>query len=460
MKKNLLLRIAALTMFVLYLGLVAFKPLPIASTSDCFNYQAIIRDKEGKPIANRDLTMRISVIEDNGGGTGTGKTLYSEIHSTSSNPFGLVNLKIGCGESPSGDMSRLDWGTQQYWLSIEGNPEGGKLVSLGKSPLMGGAFAAWARHSGDWKNQGDTILRSKEKSRVGIGIDNPMHQLSVAKHAAFGPRIYPGANGTENGYSLVHFKNGNDRAGGLIRASKGNEDGVGAPLDYQGIRHRFTGGPVYVIDQRPSLHFENATGKNLYWEMSPEGQFYLYDPLLKKYRIHFSPNGRVGIGTTQPNADLDINGTTRTKVLEITGGSDLAEWFNVAAYPGLKPEPGMLVSIDPDKPGQLSLSTEAYDKKIAGIISGANGIQKGMTMGQKGSIADGQFPIALTGRVYVKADASMGAIQPGDQLTSSSLPGYAMKVNDYTRAHGAVIGKAMTALEKGKGYVLVLVNLQ
>jgi len=41
------------------------------------------------------------------------------------------------------------------------------------------------------------------------------------------------------------------------------------------------------------------------------------------------------------------------------------------------------------------------------------------------------------------------------------MPGHAMKASDPTRAHGTVIGKAMTRLEKGKtGMVLVLVNLQ
>ena len=33
----------------------------------------------------------------------------------------------------------------------------------------------------------------------------------------------------------------------------------------------------------------------------------------------------------------------------------------------------MIVSIDPNKPGELVLSREAYDHKVAGIVSGANG---------------------------------------------------------------------------------------
>jgi hypothetical protein len=82
-----------------------------------------------------------------------------------------------------------------------------------------------------------------------------------------------------------------------------------------------------------------------------------------------------------------------------------------------------------------------------------------MLMSQSGSIADGDYPVALTGRVYVFACAEAGEIVPGDLLTTSSRPGYAMKVTDYQKAQGAVIGKAMTSIDEN-GYVLVLVNLQ
>ena len=39
-------------------------------------------------------------------------------------------------------------------------------------------------------------------------------------------------------------------------------------------------------------------------------------------------------------------------------------------------------------------------------------------------------------------------------------PGHAMKVSDTAKAHGAILGKAMTTLEDGRGLVLVLVTLQ
>ena len=58
------------------------------------------------------------------------------------------------------------------------------------------------------------------------------------------------------------------------------------------------------------------------------------------------------------------------------------------------------------------------------------------------------------------ADTSNGAIIPGDLLTTSSIPGHAMKVTDYNRAKGSIIGKAMTGLKNGEGTILVLISLQ
>lgn len=156
-------------------------------------------------------------------------------------------------------------------------------------------------------------------------------------------------------------------------------------------------------------------------------------------------------------------GKTTTKVLEITGGSDLSENFDLtesATNSPDTPQPGMLVSIDPENPGKLAMTREAYDRKVAGIISGAGGINTGMLMGQQGTHADGSTPVALAGRVYCRVDAGYGSVEPGDLLTGSETPGHAMKVTDHTRAQGAIIGKAMTGLEKGRGLVLVLVSLQ
>ncbi len=167
---------------------------------------------------------------------------------------------------------------------------------------------------------------------------------------------------------------------------------------------------------------------------------------------------------TTIGSDLNVLGRMTTQVLQITGGADFAENFDVnvteAAALTLKVEAGMVVAIDPANPGKLQLSTQAYNRRVAGIISGAGGIKPGMMMSQAGTLADGQHPVALTGRVYCWVDATQGAIEPGDLLTTSTTPGHAMKAADAAQAQGAIIGKAMTGLKAGKGLVLVLVTLQ
>ena len=171
-----------------------------------------------------------------------------------------------------------------------------------------------------------------------------------------------------------------------------------------------------------------------------------------------TPAGKVGIGLTNPSKTLQVDGTTSTKILEITGGADLAEHFDVAGAEA--PLPGTVVSIDPDRPGQLRVADQPHDRTVAGIVSGAGDVQPGMLMGQAGTLANGHYPVALTGRVYCRVDAAFGAIRPGDLLTTSPTTGHAMKASDAGKAQGAILGKAMTALESGKGLVLVLVSLQ
>lgn len=166
-------------------------------------------------------------------------------------------------------------------------------------------------------------------------------------------------------------------------------------------------------------------------------------------------NGRVGINTTAPATDFHVNGTARVNVLEIVG-ADVAEKFPVSE----EVRPGMVVMIDAQNAGKLCLSKGAYNKRVAGIVSGANGLAAGTILGHLPGNEDAP-PIALSGRVWVHCDATEHAIEIGDMLTTSNTPGHAMSATDSARIAGAVIGKAMTALPQGEtGMVLVLVNLQ
>jgi opacity protein-like surface antigen len=188
----------------------------------------------------------------------------------------------------------------------------------------------------------------------------------------------------------------------------------------------------------------------------------------------------LGINTKTPTAILDVDGTTRLRgavttdvtlnvgtdvscaVLEIRGqGNDLAETFEISGGGSAgeaEVQSGMVVSIDPAHAGKLVLCQESYDRKVAGIVSGAGDRHPGIQLGDSPN-AKGEHSVALSGRVWCWVDATTSPVVPGDSLTTSSTPGHAMKASDFGRAQGAIIGKAMTGLDTGKGLVLVLVNL-
>lgn len=68
--------------------------------------------------------------------------------------------------------------------------------------------------------------------------------------------------------------------------------------------------------------------------------------------------------------------------------------------------------------------------------------------------------IALLGRVPTKVTAENGPIRRGDLLVTASKPGYAMRGDPATIQPGMVIGKALGELTEGDGTIVVLVNLQ
>jgi len=160
-------------------------------------------------------------------------------------------------------------------------------------------------------------------------------------------------------------------------------------------------------------------------------------------------------GNVSVSGDHVVSGTVTAKIDVIVGGADCAEEFDVVDARHL--EPGTVVVIDQE--GALKESHDAYDKKVAGIVSGAGGYRPGIVLDRRTTDLR-RTVIALVGKVYCKVDAQYGPIEMGDLLTPSPTPGHAMKASDPGRAFGAVIGKALRPLHDGRGLVPVLVALQ
>jgi hypothetical protein len=146
---------------------------------------------------------------------------------------------------------------------------------------------------------------------------------------------------------------------------------------------------------------------------------------------------------------------TVTTVDVLIAGSDCAEDFDIMSSSHI--EPGTVMAIGDD--ARLVESHRAYDKRVAGIVSGAGDYKPGIVLGKDGSRKD-RVPLALIGKVFCKVDATYAPIEVGDLLTTSPTQGYAMKAEDPSKAFGAVVGKALAPLKEGKSLLPILVALQ
>ena len=158
-----------------------------------------------------------------------------------------------------------------------------------------------------------------------------------------------------------------------------------------------------------------------------------------------SPNGLAGRfeGNVRVIGDFHVTGDV------VIPGADYAEAMTTSD-PSV--EAGLVVVLGDD--GEVHLCDRDYDTAVAGIVSGAGGVKPALVLDRHENGA----AVALMGKVWCMADADSAPIRPGNLLTTSSTAGHCRRVTEPARAFGAVIGKALTPLEAGRGLVRVLVS--
>jgi hypothetical protein len=148
-----------------------------AQSPAAFNYQAIARDLSGAPLLNRNVGLRISILQ----GKVDGTSVYKELHLISTSNTGLFNIQIGNGTAVTGSVASINWGQGPYFLMVEMDENGGSNYKLmGTSQLLSVPYALYAESSGDtsvWRMNGNHIYY--KEGNVGIGMPDPISRLHV-----------------------------------------------------------------------------------------------------------------------------------------------------------------------------------------------------------------------------------------------------------------------------------------
>jgi hypothetical protein len=336
---------------------------------------------------------------------------------------------------------------------------GATIAGGGTITLYGSAYtnSVFAYHGSIGGGLGNTIQANAYESTIAGGNQNTIDINSYRSVIGGGylNYIYSNAYGSVIGGGVQNFAGpASTVPGGANNSATGYGSfaaGVNAHIDYD---------DSFIWSD--GTQAANGTGAHKFEVLASGGlNFYTKNSVMSIL------NGNVGINTSTPSQQLEVDGEfmmvdglsglesyvgddgygddvqigsllsgvtqvscyneadsaymqLNVSAVTIHGGSDLAEPFPISSEKTEIPQ-GAVVVIDDQNAGRLKLSDRPYDSRVAGVVSGANGINPGIQMQQQGLLEGGRN-VALTGRVYVQADAGNGSIRPGDLLTTSGTP--------------------------------------
>ena len=290
----------------------------------------------------------------------------------------------------------------------------------------------------------DKMVLTKE-GEIGIGTTNPNGLLDVANRVRFGldengsgPRVITFARdaGDEGNSGKIAYKPSWDPAAlGIVGAGAGSNRKI-TMWDNVLINGRLqVTGPKtgYVADQ-----FVNNIGETL-----EQGDVVVIGA--NQSSLFY------GLNNSIPIAEVDLTDTAYdTRVCGIV----------CEAYGKLASESEQ--ESEPDSKSKKSTQAKGSKKAAkAQSMRPQEFTDEELENLDRDKVEPGQlgFMVTLGAFAHCKVDADIASINVGDLLTTSPTKGHAQKVTDSSKATGAIIGKALGSLKKGKGKIPVIVTL-
>jgi hypothetical protein len=276
-------------LFTIITSIVIISSL-LAQSPNKMNYQAVIRNTSGTLVANSNVGIRISILQD----SLSGNVVYEETQSAVTNDNGLMTIEIGGGTMVTGTFANINWATGSYFIKTETDVAGGTNYSISAvSQLLSVPYALYASKAGNvtdnlWLKSGNNIYYNN--GYLGLGTTTPTHYISIEK------------NGEQSDRNFISLKNTSTSESSSVTISLQ----AGSSNRSLSIGHWSSTYNVY-----PNL-------LNDYGYIGANGLVVLGDTIRFMSNGHSSipPHewmrinsvGNIGIGTTSPTSKLTISG--------------------------------------------------------------------------------------------------------------------------------------------------------
>lgn len=313
--------------------------LTLAEAPQKMNYQTVVRNSAGVLLSNASIGIRISILQ----GSTSGTAVYVETQTASTNTNGLATIEIGGGNAVTGTFAGIDWSTGTYFIETAIDPTGGSNYSiLGISQLLSVPFALHSTLS-SYAFLADTAILAQSAAFANSTI--------MADTALISKDNYWKANGTN-----------------IYKAVSGNVGiGISAPTSFLHLSQ--AGGMNFQMDNTvngASVFLSTPSG-NATGGIGTGGNFDF--PIFTNGgdRLTVKADGKIGIGTTNPNALLDVIEDIR--IHGLTAGTGLNSNPNCTAFGNiaLAANTGNTNSAFGHK--TLTLNSSGYDNSAFGALT-------------------------------------------------------------------------------------------
>jgi hypothetical protein len=151
-----------------------------AQVGDKMNFKMIVRNAGNELLLNSPIGLKFKIIQD----TEAGTVVFEETHSTTTDSFGMVAVRIGAGTAVINTIANIDWSTGLYFISTEVDPLGGstytlqETTALNSMPFSASAAKAISAETLDYNtltNKPETISATQNATVNFLNVTNAIN---------------------------------------------------------------------------------------------------------------------------------------------------------------------------------------------------------------------------------------------------------------------------------------------